>query len=58
MVLVNNDASHCDTAVTLECLRELYKFNYTLVSRDKNSIAVGQCYSQPLPHICGRPHHR
>ncbi|KAI1796864.1 subtilisin-like protein [Ganoderma leucocontextum] len=42
LVLVNNDASHCDTAVTLECLRQLYNFNYTLVARDKNSIAVGE----------------
>ncbi len=48
MVLVNNDASHCDKAVTLECLRELYSFNYTLVSRDKNSIAVGGCYAAGL----------
>ncbi|KAM5532609.1 hypothetical protein V8D89_013735 [Ganoderma adspersum] len=46
VVLVNNDASHCDTAVTLECLRELYNFNYTLVSRDKNSIAVGEYEGQ------------
>ncbi|RDX57219.1 subtilisin-like protein [Lentinus brumalis] len=32
----------CDEAVTLDCLRDLYNFHYTPVSRKKNSVAVAE----------------
>lgn len=35
-------AEDCDTAVTLDCLRGLYNFDFTPVSGDKNSVAVGK----------------
>ena len=38
-------AMGCDEAVTLDCLRDLYDFTYVPVAGDKNSIAVGMCYS-------------
>ena len=33
---------NCDEFVTLECLRALYNFNYTLVNPDQNTVAVGE----------------
>ncbi|KAI0749811.1 subtilisin-like protein [Daedaleopsis nitida] len=32
--------TNCDKGVTLDCLRGLYDFNYTLVSAKKNTVAV------------------
>lgn len=37
------EASGCDTAVTIECLRDLYHFDYEPLSAKKNTIAVGRC---------------
>ena len=36
------NTDNCDQFITLDCIRTLYNFNYTLVSADKNSIAVGR----------------
>ncbi|KAI0707297.1 subtilisin-like protein [Earliella scabrosa] len=35
-------AEDCDTAVTLDCLRGLYNFDFTPVSGDQNSVAVAE----------------
>ncbi|KAI0737078.1 subtilisin-like protein [Daedaleopsis nitida] len=35
-------AEGCDTAVTLDCLRGLYNFDFTPVSGDQNSVAVAE----------------
>ncbi|RDX57216.1 subtilisin-like protein [Lentinus brumalis] len=35
-------AEGCDTAATIDCLRGLYKYDHTLVSGDKNSVAVAE----------------
>ncbi|RPD60145.1 subtilisin-like protein [Lentinus tigrinus ALCF2SS1-7] len=35
-------AEGCDTSVTLDCLRGLYKYDYTPVSGDNNSVAVAE----------------
>ena len=34
--------TNCDKAATLDCLRALYNYNYTLVSANKNTVAVGE----------------
>ncbi|KAJ7087067.1 subtilisin-like protein [Mycena epipterygia] len=34
--------SGCDTSVTLDCLRELYNFDFTPVSGDVNTVAVAE----------------
>ncbi|KAJ6578646.1 subtilisin-like protein [Mycena vulgaris] len=34
--------SGCDTSATLDCLRELYNFDFTPVSGDVNSVAVAE----------------
>ena len=33
---------HCDEAVTPECLRALYNFDYEFVATDRNTVAVGE----------------
>lgn len=41
-------ADHCDTYVTLECLRKLYNFYYEPVVPQKNTIGVGMWLRQSL----------
>ncbi|TFK92673.1 subtilisin-like protein [Polyporus arcularius HHB13444] len=40
--------TNCDKGVTLDCLRALYNFNYTLVAADKNTMAVVEFGSNVL----------
>jgi tripeptidyl-peptidase-1 len=48
MQLADFATSGCDTSATLDCLRELYNFDFTPVSGDVNSVAVGAYSFFPL----------
>jgi hypothetical protein len=41
MQLADFATSSCDTSAMLDCLRERYNFDFTPVSGDVNSVAVG-----------------
>ncbi|KAI1796826.1 subtilisin-like protein [Ganoderma leucocontextum] len=43
---LTSDTDHCDQSVTPNCLRELYGFNYTFVSTDKNKVGVVELADQ------------
>ena len=45
------DLSNCDQETTLDCLRALYDFHYSLVAGNKHSIGIGEDNTQCLVHI-------
>ncbi len=45
------EATGCDQAVTIDCLRDLYHFDYTPLAADKNTIGVGTCLSNAMTSI-------
>ena len=47
------DASHCDTYVTLECLRKLYNFYYEPIVPEVNTIGVGTCLHPSTGYYSG-----
>jgi len=39
---ITPNLANCDKMITLDCLRALYKINYTPVATDKNTFGVGE----------------
>ena len=46
----------CDQFTTLDCLRALYNFNYTLVVPDQHSIGIGASIAKSLCRLDMGPH--